>query len=355
MAVAMSGGVDSSVAAALLVRGKASVIGVTFRLFGCELGAAGEGSCCSRADVADAMRVANALGIPHVVTDFSPLFKRHVIDPFVAAYRDGLTPNPCVLCNQHIKFRALLDLAQANGATHIATGHYARVEESGARFRLLCGRDRGKDQSYFLFPVGQATLSRTLFPVGDMEKPAVRAVASELGLPVAAKKESQEICFATGGSYVRFLEMFGNVRRGSGDVVLEDGTVVGRHEGLHRHTVGQRKGLGIGYGSPLYVVAKDVEGNRLVVGPREALRVQRIDAGGPVWTSGIVPVAGARVEAAIRYRSKPVPATVTAAGPDGFSFTFDHPVEGVAPGQAAVLYDRDEVLGGGFIRSARRA
>jgi len=351
----MSGGVDSSVAAALLKEQGVRVLGVTFRLFGCDVARSASGSCCSQTDVADAMRVANSLGIEHFVVDFSAPFKRHVIDPFVEAYRSGRTPNPCILCNQHIKFGALFSFAESKGASQVATGHYARTEAGECRYRLLKGVDQHKDQSYFVFPIRAEMLGRVVFPVGSLRKAEVRAAAARHGLPVADKRESQEICFSGGGSYVGFLERLGGARPTPGDVVLPDGTVLGRHVGLHRYTVGQRKGLGIGHSEPLYVIAKEVDTNRLVVGPKAALGCIAVDCRRPVWPCGAAPAAGETVSARIRYRSRETEAVVEVSGDDGFRVRFAQPVDGVAPGQAAVLYRGEEVLGGGWIVAATPA
>ncbi len=351
VAVAMSGGVDSSVAAALLKEQGHDVIGVTFRLFGCDIarGAAESSACCSQEDVADAMRVSLALGIPHEVVDFSEAFAARVIGPFVADYVRGRTPNPCILCNGHIKFGSFLHCARERGWDAVATGHHAAIVHQDGRWQLRKGADAHKDQSYFLFPLHQETLPRVLFPVGEHTKPRVRELAARYGLPEAQKSESQEICFAAGGDYADFLERHAGVTPEPGPIVLLDGSEVGRHEGLHRYTVGQRRGLGVAAPNPLYVVAKEVAGRRLVVGPKEALACGALVARGAVWTAGARPRPGDRLDARIRYRSAPTPAEVTAVDPDGFAIRFEQPVNGVAPGQAAVLYQGDEVVAGAWI------
>ena len=347
----MSGGVDSSVAAALLQEEGHDVLGVTFRLFGCEIASPDNRGCCSQQDVADAMRVANALGIEHVVADFSHQFAEHVIGPFIDGYRQGETPNPCIPCNEHIKFDALVDYARARGVDAVATGHHAGIRERDGRWSLVKGTDLEKDQSYFLFPLTQQTMPLVLFPVGSITKGEVRKKAAALGLPVAEKRESQDICFAAGQFYTSFLEGYGGVAPAPGKIVLEDGAALGGHQGLHRYTIGQRKGLEVAYRHALYVVEKRVATNELVVGPREAVARTSVTARDPVWTSGAAPQAGDTVFARIRYRSPEQPAVVEEVSPAGFRITFVEPVYGVAPGQAVVLYRSDEVIGGGWIVS----
>ena len=350
VAVAMSGGVDSSAAAAILLDQGHTAHGVTFRLFGCEIARAADGkSCCSQEDVADAMRVSLALGIDHQVIDFSERFARDIIEPFTASYAAGQTPNPCILCNQHIKFSAFLDWAMEAGFDAIATGHHARIDHDGQRWQLRTGADANKDQTYFLFPLNQESLPRVLFPVGSFAKPEVRRIAAARALPVAEKGESQDVCFAAGGSYVEFLEEHAGLKPLPGPIVMVDGTVVGRHAGLHRYTVGQRQGLGVAWRQPLYVVAKESAGNRLVVGERPALNCQGIGAVAAVWTGGEIPATGTVLTARIRYRSAASTAVVVAAGADSFSLRFEDPMQGVATGQAAVLYSDDAVVGGGWI------
>lgn len=353
VAVAMSGGVDSSAAAAILLDQGHTLAGVTFRLFGCEIARAADGkSCCSQEDVADAMRVSLALGIDHEVVDFSDRFARDIIGPFAKSYAAGHTPNPCILCNQHIKFSAFLSWAQEAGFDAIATGHHARIDHDGSNWQLRTGADANKDQTYFLFPLHQEALPRVLFPVGVYTKSQVRRIAADRRLPVAEKSESQDVCFAAGGSYTDFLEEHAGLRPVPGPIVFADGTIVGRHEGLHRYTIGQRKGLKVAWRSPLYVVGKEIADNRLVVGEREALDCGRVTADAAIWTGGSIPAVGSELAARIRYRSASVPATVTAASADGFSLLFANPVQGVATGQAAVLYDGDAVVGGGWIATA---
>jgi len=349
VAIAMSGGVDSSVAAALLKEEGHDLLGVTFRLFGCEIASPDNSGCCSQQDVVDAMRVANALGIEHMVADFSPQFAEHIIGPFIDGYRKGETPNPCIPCNEHIKFDALLQFAGARGLDRVATGHHAGIRRQEERWSLVKGTDPAKDQSYFLFPLTQQTMPSVLFPIGSITKGEVRRKAAALGLPVAAKRESQDICFAAGQFYTSFLEGYGGVPPAPGEIVLEDGAVLGGHQGLHRYTIGQRKGLDVAYHHALYVVEKRVASNELVVGPREALARTVVTARDPVWTSGKAPRTGDTVWAKIRYRSPEQAAVVEEVSPAGFRLAFVEPVYGVAPGQAVVLYRRDEVVGGGWI------
>jgi len=350
--VAMSGGVDSSVAAVLLQSHGFDVVGATMRLFGCDVAtSAGSGSCCSGEDVADAVAVARKLGIAHEVVDFSDLFPRLVMSPFVSEWKAGRTPNPCVLCNQHIKFTALWEHARSRGCDALATGHYAGIRRDRERLGLFKGRDSAKDQSYFLFPLSQEALGRTLFPVGDIAKSEVRGLAAKAELPVARKKESQEICFA-GDRYGEFLARFGGVEDEDGPIVLEDGSEIGRHEGLHHFTIGQRKGLGVAWRHPLYVTGKDLSSNALVVGPLGSLARYGLEAGDVVWTCGAVAVPGERLAVRVRYRSPATDAEVVSAGETSFSVRFLSPVAAVTPGQAAVLYRGDEVAGGGWISSA---
>jgi tRNA-uridine 2-sulfurtransferase len=352
VAVAMSGGVDSSAAAAILLDQGHTLAGVTFRLFGCEIARAADGkSCCSQEDVADAMRVSMALGIDHEVIDFSERFAQDIIDPFAASYAAGRTPNPCILCNQHIKFSAFLDWALEAGFDAIATGHHARIEHDGSRWQLRAGEDSHKDQTYFLFPLDQISLPHVLFPVGSFTKPEVRKIAASHSLPVAEKSESQDVCFAAGGSYAEFLEEHAGLKPLPGQIVLVDGTPVGQHEGLHRYTVGQRKGLGVAWRQPLYVVGKEIAQNLLIVGERNALDCSGILADNAIWTGGTIPAAGTALTVRIRYRSAATPATVVAASAEDFSLQFASSVQGVATGQAAVLYDGDTVVGGGWIAS----
>lgn len=348
--IAMSGGVDSSVSAALLQEQGYEVIGVSLQLYdplprepGCRLK-----TCCSLDDVMDAGRVAKKLGITFEVIDMRAEFKEQVIDYFIAEYAVGRTPNPCIRCNDLIKFELLLKKAKEMGAELLATGHYARIsEDENGRKWLLTGLDPAKDQSYFLFMLTQEQLRHILFPVGMLEKPEVRRIAAEYALPVAQKHESQEICFIPDNDYVKFLESHG-VPQKHGDIVTGDGTVVGRHSGLHRYTVGQRKGLGIAWKQPLHVVSLDTDMNRVVAGERDELEASMLTASRATWSTAPA-VAGFRAACRIRYRHKPAPCRVVVLSDDRFEVYFDKPQTSVTPGQAAVLYDGERVLGGGWI------
>lgn len=348
--VAMSGGVDSSVSAALLKDQGYDVIGVSMQLYdpvarepGCRLK-----TCCSLDDVMDAGRVAKKLDIQFEVIDMRAEFKQMVIDYFITEFSAGRTPNPCIRCNELIKFDALLRKAQEMGADLLATGHYARigVDKSGNR-HLLTGLDPAKDQSYFLFTLTQEQLQHVLFPVGSLEKSEVRKLAAEYNLPVAQKHESQEICFIPDNDYVKFLETHG-VEQNPGEIVTGDGTVVGRHSGLHRYTVGQRKGLGIAWKQPLHVLAVDTDRNQVVVGTKDDLATTSLTAGQATW-SFLPDATEFRAQCRIRYRHTPAPCRVVMLDDKRFTVQFDTPQSAVTPGQAAVVYAGEYVLGGGWI------
>ena len=348
--VAMSGGVDSSVSAALLKEQGYEVTGVSLQLYdpvprepGCRIK-----TCCSLDDVMDAARVAKKLGIPFEVIDMRAEFKELVIEYFIAEYAAGRTPNTCIRCNDLIKFDLLLKKAKEMGADLLATGHYARIAEDGdGRKWLLAGLDPAKDQSYFLFTLTQEQLQQVVFPVGMLEKSEVRKLAAEFKLPVAQKHESQEICFIPDNDYVSFLENHG-VTQKPGDIVTSDGTVVGRHSGVHRYTVGQRKGLGVAWRHPLHVRAIDTDMNRIVVGDREELETSSLTAARATWNTAPT-TAGFRATCRIRYRHQPAPCGVVMLPENRFEVHFDLPQTSVTPGQAAVLYDGERILGGGWI------
>lgn len=341
--VAMSGGVDSSVAAALLLEQGHDVTGVTMQLWpSSDL----EGGCCSVSAVRDARKVCDLLGIPHYTLNYREVFEREVVGPFAAEYARGRTPNPCIVCNDRVKFSDLLAKVAAQGADFLATGHYARIVSQGAdTLRLARGFDPDKDQSYFLYRLTDAQLAHTLFPVGELRKRDVRAIAERLGLPVARKAESQEACFAVAGDYVPVVAQRAASAVSPGDIVDSSGTVLGRHRGLAHHTVGQRKGLGIGgSGEPLFVLSLDAERNRVVVGGREQLAVIRVEARDVVWHGE----ASERVSAAVRYRMPGVDAIATYDGA-ALEMEFAEPLFGVARGQSVVCYRGDIVIGGGVI------
>ena len=352
---AMSGGVDSSVAAALLARQGHEVIGLSMQLYdhsGSQIdGAVQFGSCCTIDDLHDARRVAAQLGIPHYIVNFERQFDETVVSNFVREYTSGRTPIPCVHCNGDLKFATLAARAEGFGAELVATGHYARVERAGAKALLKRGIDPAKDQSYFLFTLTQEQLSHAMFPVGGLDKAAVRALAQELGLSVANKPDSHEICFVADGDHAGFLESHGAIAA-PGTIRDVSGRVVGAHEGVHRFTVGQRKGLGLSSPVRLYVVGIDAAQAAVTVGPREALERLELTASGVNWIAGAPPPAGTRATAQIRYRHREAAATVVPLAGDRLSLTFDEPQHAVAPGQAVVLYDGDVVLGGGWIEGS---
>jgi tRNA-specific 2-thiouridylase len=366
IAVAMSGGVDSSAVAALLRAEGYPVIGLTLQLWNQRRLAGREGMpesvqgrCCSIDDVYDARRVAEHLGIPYYLVNAQERFEDEVVRPFVAEYLAGRTPIPCTLCNNHLKFDQLLLTARQIGAEKIATGHYARNRYDADRGRWVLSRpaDRAKDQTYFLFGLTQEQLSRTLFPLGEMQKPAVREMAAEQGLQLSQKPDSQEICFIPGGSYSQFLKAYldeqgRDLPDSSGDLVTASGDVVGHHEGIHGFTVGQRKGLGISSPDPLYVLKIHPDSHQVEVGPDTALLTRTLRANRLNWVSMAQPDAPVRVAIKIRHRHEPAMATLTVVGEDLVEATFDEPQRAVTPGQSAVFYQGDEVAGGGWIMQA---
>jgi tRNA-uridine 2-sulfurtransferase len=347
--VAMSGGVDSSVAAALLARDGHDVIGLSMQLYDQTHGETRFGSCCTIDDLYDARRVARTIGIPHYIVNFEHKFQEHVIADFVREYAAGRTPIPCVHCNGDLKFASLVERAQGFDAEAVATGHFARVDvdEATGTYHLKKGVDLQKDQSYFLFTLTQAQLARARFPVGGLDKAAVREEARRLGLNVAEKKDSQEICFVASGEHPAFVGARAEMPAGA--IRDGEGHVLGRHDGVHRFTIGQRKGLGLATGIPLYVVGIDAEARSVTVGPREALERPTLTASRVNWMSGEAPASAIRASARIRYRHREAPATIAPLADGRARVTFDAPQSAVTPGQAVVFYDGDIVLGGGWI------
>lgn len=340
--VAMSGGVDSSVVAALAARSGAETVGVTLQLYDHGSAVKRAGACCAGQDIRDARAVADKLGIAHYVFDHESRFRESVIDHFADEYMAGRTPIPCVRCNMGVKFTDLFRLAKQLGADCLATGHYVRRVEGSAGAELHRAADPARDQSYFLFATTQDQLDYLRFPLGGMPKPQVRAIAQELGLVVAMKPDSQDICFVPDGDYASVVRKVRPDAELSGDIVHLDGRVLGQHKGMIHYTVGQRKGLEIGgQPVPLYVIRLDPATQRVIVGPREALAVQ---AARIVEANWLADVEGRPLLAKVRSMAKPVPARM-----DGEWLTFDTPEYGVAPGQAAVFYDGERVLGGGWI------
>ena len=345
---AMSGGVDSAAAALLLLQAGYEVTGVTMRLHAFK---DRPGLCGSADDIDTAKAVAGALGIPHVVLDLSQQFRRQVMDRFVWAYTHGRTPNPCIDCNREIKFGALLDWALDQGADAIATGHYAKVRFCGetGRWQLLRGVDRRKDQTYFLYQLTQHQLAHLVLPVGDYEKPALRALAEAHGLVNARKADSQDICFVPDGDYVAFLRQYGGVEPRPGNFVDPSGRVLGRHQGLECYTIGQRKGLGVSADAPLYVWKKDLEHDAIVLGEDRLLYTRELTAERVNWLSVPEPSGPLQVTAKTRY-SQSEAAAVVEPLPDGrIRVVFQEPQRAITPGQAVVFYDGDLVVGGGTI------
>ena len=367
IAVAMSGGVDSSAAAALLRDQGEEIVGLSMQLWnqrrkpgshvgeeeGSEAEVARTGRCCSLDDIWDARRVATHLGMPFYVLNLEGQFEETVVAPFVDSYLRGETPSPCILCNNFVKFHHLVDRAASIGADHVATGHYARVryDESLGRWLLLRGRDRNKDQSYFLFGLTQDQLSKTLFPLGDLTKPEVREIARLAGLPTYDKAEAQEICFVQGKSYADFVEQYAGVDATTpGPIVDSEGDVVGTHAGIHKFTIGQRKGL-VAAGRPQYVVKIEPELNRIVIGENHELTRKRFEVRDANWIAVETPKEPIRCEVQIRNRFEPKTATVGIEG-GRVIVEFDEPQRAVTPGQGAVFYWNDIVVGGGWIKSA---
>jgi tRNA-specific 2-thiouridylase len=360
--VAMSGGVDSSVVAGILKREGYDVVGVTLQLYDHGAATHRAGSCCAGQDIEDARRVSETLGIPHYVLNYEERFRKSVIEPFAESYVSGETPIPCVSCNQTVKFADLLETARELGADALATGHYIRSKANGAHRALYRPVDADRDQSYFLFATTQEQIDYLRFPLGGLSKPEVRAIAEELGLSVAAKQDSQDICFVPQGKYSDIIAKLKPTAATPGDIVHIDGRVLGRHDGILRYTVGQRRGLGVASGEPLYVVHLDAERARVIVGPREALETHKIYLRNVNWLGDMaldaILAEGLELFAKVRSTRPPRPAMLHHR--DGASWVeLADGESGIAPGQACVLYTDDgndaRVLGGGFIERSERA
>jgi tRNA-uridine 2-sulfurtransferase len=345
--VAMSGGVDSATTAALLKEQGFDVIGVTMQLW--DYGDA-EGGCCSVDDVRDARRVADQIGIKHYVVNYMDKFKEYIVSDFINKYMGGKTPSPCVLCNEYMKFDFLMKRALELGADFMATGHYARIvyDDINEIYYLQKAVDKNKDQSYFLFTLKQKELAKILFPLGDKKKDEVREIAENLNLKVARKPDSQGVCFITGKSYKDFLKSHMNTSNKSGEIVDTGGNVIGHHEGIFSYTVGQRRGLGIAKGKPLYVVNIDTKNNRVIVGSEQEIYSRSLSVNNISWVSDII-YEDMYVSAKIRYRHKENDAKIQLKRYDEAIVNFNEPQRAITPGQAIVFYNHDRVIGGGWI------
>jgi len=346
--VAMSGGVDSAVAAGLLARQGYDVVGITMRLWSLDDPAAPRNGrrCCSVEDTDDARRAADTIGIPHYVLNMERQFQERVVDYFVREYGRGRTPNPCLACNEHVKFRALLDRAMALDADYLATGHYARIERASTHYRLRRAVDQAKDQSYVLYTLGQEELRGTLFPVGAFTKPQIRALARDLGLEIAEKPDSADICFVPDGDYKAFVRA--RIPAEPGEVRDLAGAAIGTHDGITSFTIGQRRGIGLATGEKRFVTAIDAATNVVTIGPEPALYARELLAEQVRWVLA-PPAAPRRCDVKIRYRSPAAPAVIEVRADGAVHVRFDQPQRAITPGQAAVFYEDDEVLGGGII------
>lgn len=352
VAVAMSGGVDSSVAAALLVEQGYDVFGIMLRLWSepGEINGRRDNRCCTRDQMLDAHLVARKLGIPFAVIEAQDVFKAQVVDRFIEGYSEGITPNPCLACNRHIRFTHLLNEALSRGATHLATGHYARITEGEyGTFQLRQGVDLSKDQSYVLSVLTQQQLAHAMFPLGSYTKTHVREMAAKYGLPVASKGESQDLCFVADGDYRRFLQQTSPTALTPGPITLRSGEKIGEHSGLPNYTIGQRKGLGIAWPEPLYVLGKDPAANTLVVGTRAELGRDYLRASEVNWIEGLPPDGEIRAEVKTRYKAAKAPGRILPVSETVVDIWLDDPVLDITPGQGAIFYDGDRVLGGGII------
>ena len=349
--VAMSGGVDSSVAAALMVEQGYDVVGIMMRLWA-EDGdnAKGHNRCCTPDQMEDARRIADMLGIPFYVLDTREVFKGAIVQFFIDRYAAGDTPNPCLECNRHIRFEWLLNNALALDADYLATGHYARIRQADdGAFQLLKGLDEAKDQSYVLSVMGQQQLSKVMFPVGEYSKPHVRELAAKFGLPVASKHDSQDLCFLPDNNYRTFLRRHREQIAQPGPIMTRAGAVLGEHTGLVDYTIGQRKGLGVAAPEPLYVIGADPALNALIVGTADELGGDSLTATRVSWVNGLVPTAPFQAAVKIRYKAKPMPATITPISDTRISIQFADRLRDITAGQGAVIYDGDVCLGGGII------
>lgn len=342
--IAMSGGVDSSVAALLTVKSGVKAEGITLKLYDSR-----RLTCGSGADAADAKAVADSLGIPHKTLDYADCFLENVADPFVQAYAHGETPNPCIFCNRAVKFGRLTDEAAANGFDGVVTGHYAKIEKSGGRYLLKKAADAKKDQSYFLYTLNQYQLAHAAFPLGGLTKDEVRAIADEHGFVNAHKSDSQDICFIPDGDYASFIEGYLGREFPSGDFVDTEGRILGRHRGIIRYTIGKRRGLGLSLPEPLYVQRLDMQNNRVILCRDSELFTDTLTAKSINLIAADRLDGAIRVEAKLRSAHKPQPATVIQTGADELKVTFDEPQRAVTAGQSVVLYDGDTVVGGGII------